>query len=73
MREEIRDLLANGDSPLYHPAVHVSELYATVYYIRAGLVSDHASRLAPELHITDDRRIRRGCSDASPGETRHEF
>jgi hypothetical protein len=39
---EIRDLLANGDSPLYHPAVHVSELYATLYYIRAGLVSDPA-------------------------------
>jgi hypothetical protein len=35
--KEIHRLLANGDSPLYHPGVHVSELYATLYYVRAGL------------------------------------
>jgi hypothetical protein len=28
--EEVHELLANGDSPLYHPGVHVSELYATL-------------------------------------------
>jgi hypothetical protein len=33
----LRNLLANGDSPLYHARVHVSELYATLDYIRAGL------------------------------------
>jgi hypothetical protein len=33
----LRKLLANGDSPLYHPGVHVSELHATLDYIRSGL------------------------------------
>jgi hypothetical protein len=37
----IRELLANGDSPLYHPGVHISELYAALYYIRAGLARNH--------------------------------
>ena len=35
--KEIHRLLTSGDSPLYHPGAHVSELYATLYYIRAGL------------------------------------
>jgi hypothetical protein len=35
---ELRDLLANGcDSPLYNPNIHVSELHATLDYLRAGL------------------------------------
>jgi hypothetical protein len=33
----LRNLLANGDSPLYHPGVHVSELHETLSYIRTGL------------------------------------
>jgi hypothetical protein len=34
---EIHQLLASPDSPLHDSDVHVSELYATLYYIRAGL------------------------------------
>jgi hypothetical protein len=34
----LRNLLANGcDSPLYNPDIHISELYATLDYIRSGL------------------------------------
>ena len=34
----LRDLLANGcDSPLYNADIHVSELQATLHYIRSGL------------------------------------
>jgi hypothetical protein len=40
---ELQLLVANGDSPLYHPGVHVSELYTTLYHVRAGLVRNHAS------------------------------
>ncbi len=35
----LSELLANGcDSPLYNADIHISELYATLYYIRIGLV-----------------------------------
>jgi hypothetical protein len=44
----VRELVANGDSPLYHPGVHVSELYAALYYIRAGLVRGHSGHQATE-------------------------
>jgi hypothetical protein len=40
----IHRLLANRDSPLYDPGVHVSELYATLYYARAGLERNQAAR-----------------------------
>lgn len=34
----LQDLLANGcDSPLYNPDIHISELHATLHYLRAGL------------------------------------
>jgi hypothetical protein len=34
----LRDLLSNGcDSPLYNPDIHISELHATLHYIRTGL------------------------------------
>jgi hypothetical protein len=34
----LRNLLANGcDSPLYNPDIHMSELHATLHYIRSGL------------------------------------
>jgi hypothetical protein len=34
----LRDLLANGcDSPLYNPDIHISELRATVHYLRVEL------------------------------------
>jgi hypothetical protein len=36
---EIHELLANADSPLNHPDVHVSELHATLYYARARLAA----------------------------------
>jgi hypothetical protein len=65
---EIHELLTNGDSPLYHPGVHVSELYATLHYIRAGLRRDHASRPAPTPHLTDERAIEPGRPEAGPGE-----
>jgi hypothetical protein len=42
----VRELLRDGASPLYHPGVHVSELYITLDSIRAGLalqVGDHRS------------------------------
>ena len=53
--KEIHKLLANGDSPLYHPGVHISELYATLHYVRAGLVRDRASHLDDTPQITKDR------------------
>ena len=34
----LHDLLANGcDSPLYNPDIHVSELRATLHYVRSRL------------------------------------
>jgi hypothetical protein len=34
----LRELLANGcDSPLYNSDIHISELHATLHYLRAGL------------------------------------
>jgi hypothetical protein len=34
----LRDLLANGcDSPLYNTDIHISELRATLHYVRSGL------------------------------------
>jgi hypothetical protein len=36
---QLHNLLANGcDSPLYNPDIHVSELRATVHYLRARLL-----------------------------------
>jgi hypothetical protein len=40
----IDHLLANRDSPLYDPAVHISELYATLYYAHARLERSRAAR-----------------------------
>ena len=37
-----RELLANRDSPLYDPRVHVSELYATLYCVRVALERNQA-------------------------------
>jgi hypothetical protein len=38
--EALRDLLANGcDSPLYNADIHVSELCATLAYVRSGLAT----------------------------------
>ena len=37
---ELHQLLANGcDSPLYNLDIHISELHATVHYLRAGLLT----------------------------------
>ena len=36
--EALRNLLANGcDSPLYNAEIHISELHATLNYVRSGL------------------------------------
>jgi hypothetical protein len=45
---DIHLLLANGESPLYHPEIHVSELHAALYYIRAGLVRKHTDHQSTE-------------------------
>ncbi len=43
----LHDLLANGcDSPLYDPDIHVSELRATLDYVRSGLAASK-TRTAP--------------------------
>jgi hypothetical protein len=40
--EALRDLLANGcDSPLYNADIHVSELCATLAYVRCGLATHY--------------------------------
>jgi hypothetical protein len=47
----LHNLLANGcDSPLYNPDVHVSELRATLHYVRTGLETHawHSVSRAPE-------------------------
>jgi hypothetical protein len=34
----LHNLLANGcDSPLYNTDIHISELHATLHYVRSGL------------------------------------
>jgi hypothetical protein len=39
---ELRKLLSDGcESPLYNPDVHVSELRATLYYVRSGFARVH--------------------------------
>jgi hypothetical protein len=46
----LHDLLANGcDSPLYAADIHVSELLATLHYVRSGLAaSETRNAPAPE-------------------------
>jgi hypothetical protein len=46
--EALQELLASGDSPLYHRGVHVSELYAALHDIRAGLVGHHTGHQSTE-------------------------
>ena len=37
---DLRRLLTDGcQSPLYNPEVHISELRATLYYLRSGLTA----------------------------------
>jgi hypothetical protein len=45
--KDIDELLTNGNSPLYHPSIHISELHAILYYLRAGLLDDHAAHPRP--------------------------
>jgi hypothetical protein len=63
----LHELLANGcDSPLYNADIHVSELHATLHYIRVALGDDDArspeairrtaARLAPPVAETSRRR-----------------
>jgi hypothetical protein len=61
----LKDLLANGcDSPLYNPDVHISELHATLYYVRSWL------RATPETSSHGQTAARDGEaeteSDAQP-------
>jgi hypothetical protein len=67
--KEIHELLADGNSPLYDRGVHVSELYASLYYIRAGLVGDHTSRPASKPSTTADPDLRAGGPDTAPEPT----
>ena len=48
-RKDIHMLLGDGDSPLYHPGVHISELFATLYYVRAGLTCNDDSKARATL------------------------
>lgn len=42
----LQHLLADGcDSPLYNPDIHISELVATLHYVRAGLGSARPGRM----------------------------
>jgi hypothetical protein len=55
---ELHGLLSDGcESPLYNPDVHVSELHATLYYVRSGLATSALS--------TEER------NDALPAELKH--
>jgi hypothetical protein len=59
----LHDLLANGcDSPLYNTDVHISELLATLHYVRSGLRhldTDPIARLDPgQLSIKQPERSR---------------
>lgn len=47
--EEIGQLLASGASPLQDPEAHISELYAALYYVRAGLSTQPSSRRPTEI------------------------
>jgi hypothetical protein len=38
--QALNELLAYGDSPLYHPGVPAAQLHATLDYVRAGLARD---------------------------------
>jgi hypothetical protein len=64
--QEIHELLTNGNSPLYHRSVHVSELYATLYYLRARLLAEQASHpgqsdptVGPRRHLNARKARRR--------------
>ena len=49
---ELHQLLANGcDSPLYNLDIHISELHATVHYLRAGLLTHdrHTDSMPPSM------------------------
>jgi hypothetical protein len=47
--KEIGQLIAGRGSPLYSPAVHISELYAALYYIRAGLMTRSSGRRSMDM------------------------
>lgn len=49
--EEIAQLLASGASPLQDPDAHISELYAALYYVRAGLTTQPSSRRPTESQL----------------------
>jgi hypothetical protein len=45
----LHDLLRDGISPLYNPAVHASELQYTLDYVRASLTRDHTLGVGIQL------------------------
>jgi hypothetical protein len=55
----LHDLLADGDSPLYNANIHVSELRATLNYVRSGLVTQRPvtsdSPAGPRQHAASAR------------------
>lgn len=55
----LKDLLADGcSSPLYNSDVHISELYATLYYVRSWL------RATPETSGHGQTAARDGASES---------
>jgi hypothetical protein len=55
---EVWALLRDGcESPLYNPEVHESELLATLYYVRKGLLA--SARRVPPASRTESARARR--------------
>jgi hypothetical protein len=67
--EEIGQLVGGRRSPLYNAAIHISELYAALYYIRAGLITPSAGRRptdVPRLGILQRLRGRRAARKHAP-------
>ena len=56
---QLHELLANGcNSPLYNSAIHVSELRATLYGVRAGLGSACPRSASPSRGVTVGHTVR---------------
>jgi class 3 adenylate cyclase len=59
----LRELLANGDSPLYHPGIPAAQLLATLDYVRTGLVSDGIPGARFVNYTSDDHAFWLGAFD----------
>jgi hypothetical protein len=70
---ELHQLLANGcDSPLYNPDIHISELRATIHYLRAGLLThDLHNDSTPPPTTTSAGADKRPAPQAAPSRPRN--